>query len=369
MGGLDLRFRPDSLINLFPMVSSALRRLLLQFLVAAVVLLVPARLAAELAWSPQTGWRLEGGALSGLVGSESRNALELMNKARTLEESGSRGRAISRYKKVQKNYHNSIYAPEALYRMARLYLARKQYPKAFESFQQLISRYPNTPRFNEAIGEEYRIASALLDGARPYYWGFIPGFRRREMALGFFEIVINNAPYSDYAPLAMMNVGRGHQKMKNTEEAIDALDRMINAYPQSLLAPDAYLQLAKTHASLVEGPYYDQTSTKDASTYFEDFIILFPSDPNVSAAAKGLSEMKTMLAESKIKMADFYFRKRDNYTAARVFYNEAITAFPDSPVAERAKKRLAEVEVAMAKAQAKAMPGGAPARKKWFGLF
>ena len=85
-GGLDLRVRPDSLINLFPMVSSALRRLLSNFLVAAVVLLLPVRLAADLVWSPQTGWRLEGGALSGLTGTESRNALELMNKARTAEE-------------------------------------------------------------------------------------------------------------------------------------------------------------------------------------------------------------------------------------------------------------------------------------------
>jgi outer membrane protein assembly factor BamD len=86
-------------------------------------------------------------------------------------------------------------------------------------------------------------------------------------------------------------------------------------------------------------------------------------------AAKGLSDMKTMLAQSKIKIADFYFYKRDNYTAARVFYNEAITSYPDSPVAEKAKKRLAEVEVAMAKAQGKTVPGAEPAKKKRFWLF
>ena len=40
--------------------------------------------------------------------------------------------------------------------------------------------------------------------------------------------------------------------------------------------------------------------------------------------------MKKTLAESKVKMADFYFYKRDNYPAARVFYNEAITSYPDS---------------------------------------
>jgi len=46
--------------------------------------------------------------------------------------------------------------------------------------------------------------------------------------------------------------------------------------------------------------------------------------------------MKQVLAESKINIGDFYFHKRRNFTAARVFYNEAITSYPDSSVAARA---------------------------------
>ena len=88
------------------------------------------------------------------------------------------------------------------------------------------------------------------------------------------------------------------------------------------------MKLAQTHASLVDGPYYDQGATKEAITYFTDFMLLFPSDTNIAAAEKGLDGMKTMLAESKMRMADFYFYKRSNFKAARVFYNEAITAYP-----------------------------------------
>jgi outer membrane protein assembly factor BamD len=81
--------------------------------------------------------------------------------------------------------------------------------------------------------------------------------------------------------------------------------------------------------------------------------------------------MRTVLAESKIKMADFYFYKRDNYTAARVFYNEAITVYPDSPVAQLAKSRLAAVE---AKAAGRKPPTddtapATPAKKKRFFFF
>jgi outer membrane protein assembly factor BamD len=141
-----------------------------------------------------------------------------------------------------------------------------------------------------------------------------------------------------------MNVARGHNKLGNVPEAADALDRMINNYSQTLLAPDAYLKLAQTHASLVDGPYYDQGATKEAITYYTDFMLLFPTDMNIADAEKGLDAMKTMLAESKMKMADFYFYKRNNFRAARVFYNEAITAYPESAISQKAKGRLAEME-------------------------
>ncbi|MBC7369588.1 MAG: outer membrane protein assembly factor BamD [Undibacterium sp.] len=342
-----------------------LRRLpVLALTLAAVFFALPARLAADLVWTPATGWRVDGGALSGLLGTEGRNALDLMNKARESEEKGSVGSALSSYGKVSKKYPNSIYAPEALYRSAKLRLGRREYFKAFESYQGVVGRYPNSKRFSEIIGEQYRIASALLDGARNRTWGWLPGFRNREKGIEYFEYILLNAPYSDYAPLALMNIARGHQKLRQPEEAIDALDRMINTYPQSLLAPDAYLKLAQSHANLVEGAYYDQASTKEAVTYFEDFMILFPSDPNVASAARGLDGMKAMLAESKMKIGDFYFYKRSNFKAAKVFYNEAITAYPDSEVAKRAKVRLVSVE---ASAEGKPLP--ADAKKKRFWLF
>jgi outer membrane protein assembly factor BamD len=334
-------------------------------LLFALPCLLPTAARADLVWSPQTGWRVEGGALSGLAGAEGRNALDQMNKARAAEEAGSTRSAIRTYQAVAKRYPNAIYAPEALYRSARLRLARKDYTKAFEDFQQVLGRYPNTRRFNEIIGEQYRIASALLDGARGrMFFGMLPGFKQRDKAIEYFETILVNAPYSDYAPLALMNVARGHQRLGNIEDAIDALDRMINNYSQTLLAPDAYLKLAQTHASLVDGPYYDQGSTKEAITYFTDFMLLFPSDTNIASAEKGLDGMKTMLAESKMRMADFYFYKRSNYKAARVFYNEAITAYPESAIAARAKSRLVEVEAKAASQPEPVKTPGEPAPKK-----
>lgn len=304
-------------------------------------------LSAALRWTAESGWTVEGGALAGLAGQDVQRATELMNNARAAEERGNKGTALSGYKKVAKRFPNSVFAPEALYRQGKIFLSRRQYYKAFTSFQNVMSLYPNNERFGEVLATQFRLAEDLMNGARNHHWGWLPSFRSRERSITYFEWVVANAPYSDYAPLALMNIARTHQRLNNTPYAIDALDRLINNYSQSLLAPDAYLALAQTHASLVDGPAYDQQSTREAITYFEDFMILFPDDPGLSEAQHGLDQMRTVFAESKMILADYQLRYNQNYQGARVFYNEAITGFPDSEVAERARGQLEVIEQRM----------------------
>jgi outer membrane protein assembly factor BamD len=344
-----------------PMPLSSLLKRSALLLAAVSLFFLPARLAAELVWTPEGGWKVEGGLTSGLSGEDSRNALSLMNKARSAEERKSYGTALRTYKKITRRYPNSLYAPDAFYHSGYIRLARHQYLKAFQAFQEVVSRYPNTTKFNQVVGEQYRIACALLDGARNHSWTLLPGFRNREASIGLFEIVVHNAPYSEFAPLSLMSIARAHQILGNPELSIDALDRMINTYSKSLLTPDAYLRSAQAYGSLVEGPYYDQTSTKEAITYFEDFVILFPGDPNITAAEKGLAQMKQVLAESKMKIGDYYLKYRKNYKAAKVFYNEAITNYPDSPVAGRARTQLVKVEAMLADQEKAAAAVGTPA--------
>ena len=342
--------------------------------VVAALLLPPARLAADLIWTPQGGWRVEGGALGGLDTEEGRNALDFMNKGRIAEEAGHDRSALKLYNNISRKYPNSIFAAEALYRTGVIYQKRQQYYKAFDNFQALVTRYPNSEKFNQVIGEQYRIASQLFEGKRNRIFSWFPGFKNREKAITYFEIIVHTAPFSDYAPLALMNAARGYHQINETEAAIDTLDRMINTYPRSVLTPDAYLKIAQTHASLVDGPAYDQASTKEAITYYEDYMILFPGDAGMASAEKGLTEMKTVLAQSKLTIADYYYKYRRNYKAAKVFYNETITVYPDSALAAQARTKLVDVEAKLgqqadAAAKAPAPKPAEPKQKKRFLFF
>ena len=358
----------------------SMRRFISALLLAVLTAsLAPApRLAADLVWHPGTGWRVDGGVLSLLSTEDGRNALETMNKARDAEEAGNLSSALKGYARVAKRYGSSVYASEALYRTGLILQKRHQYYKAFASYQSLLTLYPNSDKFNQVVAEQYRIASDLLAGKRSYFWGgMIPGFKNKEKAIQYMEQIVANAPYSDYAPLSLMNAATGYRQIREKEEAIDALDRMINNYPKSVLTPDAYLKIAETHASLVDGPYYDQAATKEAITYFEDYLILFPGDSGAATAEKGLAKMKTVLAQSKMILADYNFKYRKNYQAAKIFYNEAITTYPDSAVATAARAKLTKVEALLAAqpTPGTATPAATPAapapepKKKRFWLF
>ncbi len=326
-------------------------------------------LRADLVWDAKNGWRAEGGVLAPYFASpEGTSAKALMDGARRAEVAGSPGSALSAYKTVIKKFSSSVFAPEALYRSSGIYEQRRQYTKAFRNLQRIVAEHPNYPRFKEVLGAQYRIATAQAEGKRPRYFGVIPGFKQRDKGIENYETLVANAPYSEYAPLALMNVARVQNTLGERDGSIDALDRMINNYPENFLTPDAYLKLAKSHAEITQGPAYDQASTQQALTYYQDYLILYPGEADATLATQGFTDARSMLAESKMTMGDFYFYKRDNRPAARVFYNEAITIHPDSPVAERARKLLARIDAIDAgQAPAPGAPRTAPKAKRfWF---
>lgn len=254
------------------------------------------------------------------------------------------GSAQRTFKKVVKKYPTTRAAGEAQYMRGRAMMAKGQWVKAFKFLQEAIDNYPKFEDFDLVIGAQFECATALMEGSRGKIFGILPGFRQYGESIEQFEQVVANAPYGDYAPLALMNIAFVAEKRHEYELAIDALDRLINYYPQSMLAPDAYYNLAQTYAGLVQNEEYDQGSTRQAISYYEDFLVLFPDSSSVGEVEANLRKMENLLASSRLTLGDFYYIYRNNNTAALVFYNEAITIAPDSDAAAEARARINDID-------------------------
>jgi outer membrane protein assembly factor BamD len=271
-------------------------------------------------------------------------AAALVSKAKTELQDGKTGKANRRLKKVIKRYETTTAAGEARYLRGKILMTKGKWKKAFYTLQEIVTDSPDFEEFNQVLGAQFECATALMEGARGRILWVIPGFLQYSEAIRQFEQIVSNGPYSDYAPLGLMNIAFIAEEQEDPDLAIDALDRLINYYPQSMLAPDAYFSMAETYSSLVKGPEYDQGSTRQAISYYEDFLILFSKSNYIGDVEANLSAMQNLLAESRLKLGDFYYYYRSNNTAALVFYNEAITIAPDSESADEARARIKDVE-------------------------
>jgi len=272
------------------------------------------------------------------------DATAMLETGKAKLEAGSTGSANRTFKKIIKKYPTAKATADARFLRGQIYMTKGRWVKAFENFQEVITKHPNYENFNQVIGAQFECATALMEGARGRILWIIPGFKQYDEAVKEFEQIVRNAPYNDYAPLALMNIAIVSEMEEKPEDAIDALDRLINYYPQSMLAPDAYYNMAETYSNLVKGAEYDQGSTRQAISYYEDFLILFPQSSYLGEVESNLESMEDLLARSRLNLGDFFYNYRSNNTAALVFYNETITIAPESEAAEEARLRIEDIE-------------------------
>ena len=267
-------------------------------------------------------------------------ANELFQQAVEYQDAGRKGKASDIYEEIVKEYPNSAVSPKALFNWAKIYESEHRFKKAFYMFQNIILLYPEYEGFDDVIGAQYGIATRIMEGERERIWGVIPMLRYYTRSIQFFQVVARNAPYSDYAPLSLMNIALVSRDLGKEIVAIDALDQLINFYPNHELTPEAYFLLAEVFADLIEGANYDQGSTREAISYYEDFLILFPDSELVPQAEEGLKKVNEIYAQSKYLMGEYYRKYLHNDTAALALYNETITVAPKTETAQLARERI-----------------------------
>jgi outer membrane protein assembly factor BamD len=263
--------------------------------------------------------------------------LELGQEA---EARGDMGDALHLYKYLARHHCQDREAPFALERMGEIYLQRHRFQSAFCQFQKILEKYPNYDHYGRVVDREFETAERMMVGQRNYFLGVVPGFKNREGAIDFFKKIVEQAPYGERAPQALMNIARLGIRLHEPVVTIDALEKIIDGYPHSSLAPDALLLLAQVHRNRVHGPDYDQQATGEAVNCYQQFLVLFPNSPRKNEAETGLQEARELLAASYLHLGDFYYNVRQNSEAASPYYRETLALAAGSEVGNLAHGRL-----------------------------
>ena len=265
----------------------------------------------------------------------------------------------------------TLIGPESIYRAAMIREKQGDWKKSFDHLQLIAKAYVRYD-FERVASSLMRIAEQIATEDLPKKWGVVPRLRSGSEDRERFNQIVELSRGPKFAPRALLVLAEISLKDDKIDEAVDALERLVNYYPDHYHCEKAYFMLGEIHQGFVSGPSYDQGSTLQALNYYEDYLILFEQSPPRGAnesqeqfelrikesserkelARKGRQAMRESLAQSKLEVGKYveqygkYFLVRwqelGNQPALQ-FYNQAITTAPESDAAREAEKSVAKL--------------------------
>jgi outer membrane protein assembly factor BamD len=301
---------------------------------------------ATLTWRPGEGWSDDSGG--DVSASSSRDQLELAHK---LEAQGERDNALKAYKALLRRWPLSFFAPEAQYRLGKILEDEADFYNAFQAFQKMVTKYPSSEYFEQALNEQYRIANLYLAGEPQRIWK-IPVGPSMDKTVDMYERIIKNAPYGTYAPQCQFNIGLARENQRKFTDAVDAYQKVLDNYPSSPVASNAQYQIGYAWMRSTISGDYDLGATKKAVDAFQDYLVRYPTSDKAEQAQENIQKLGQKQTQGAFEVAKFYETQHES-RAAFIYYNEVLREDPNSAQAQVAKKRIQELRPIV-----EALPGG-----------
>jgi outer membrane protein assembly factor BamD len=314
------------------------RKLVFLVVVGAFVALLPFRSPAPLIYSPGEGWFYEKfGISSKWQRDRAKDQLDVAEQAFTNRDFNVTLQASHRVLKV---WPLSDYAPRAQYLIGRCLETSGRDEAAFNAYQNIIEKYPNSKNFQEVLARQYEIANRFLGGEWFRLWGYLPFYSSMDDTAKLYDKIVSNGPYSEVAPHAQLQIGAAREKQKDYDDAVKAYETAADRYSgQPQIAADALYREGVAYQKQAATAEYDQGTAAKAIAAYTDFSALFPDDKRVPDAQKAIVTLKAEQVRGNFAIAQFY-EKSKQWTGARVYYNEVLQLDPNSPYTAQAKQRL-----------------------------
>lgn len=267
---------------------------------------------------------------------------------RTLFEEGSRAYAKASYrsaagtfKKLVKKYPESEHRPEAMWLRGEALLGLKDYYKAFEQYEELLTQYAGSPHYREALVRQIEIAEVYFGPTRRKVLG-VPLLSGDTEAVEILRKVYEHQPTGDLADDVVLRIADHYWSKQEWASAEDYYDKYCREYPNGPASRQAELKRARCALERCRGPRYDTTCLRLAQDRLEQFQAKFPDLAAQEKVPEMLIEIRAIQAESLYRVADWYHRTGQPVAAAH--YLERLQAdYGDTPWSAKAADLLARM--------------------------
>ncbi len=139
--------------------------------------------------------------------------------------------------------------------------------------------------------------------------------KKMEKAAERYMMVRTYYPGDQLARKALLALGDLYYDNKEYELALANYHEFRMLYPTDVEAGYSLYRMGLCFFSQMQDHDRDQTQTRQAIKFLEDFIRSYPNSPYITDAENKLNESRRRLALKEIYVAKFYMHKRE-YTAA-----------------------------------------------------
>lgn len=256
------------------------------------------------------------------------------------QSASSVGKSNDIYDQILKKYPFTNTAAEAAYGKALNMRQNASIKEAFNAFQVLVNNYRQSPRFSDAVQQQYEIAEEAKGGKKVRSVILVPMKLGPNEVIGLYKQVISNAPFGKFAPLSQFSIAEIHQDQGEKAEAIAAYQAVVDNYPSSKEAAEAQFRIGAI-SNIAAKKTEDSSNLIASRDALKTYVTTNPSGDRASEAQNLLNQIDVDEANRSLIIGKFY-EKSGKPKAAAIYYNEALK-YGTPEVSEEARARLAEV--------------------------
>jgi len=230
----------------------------------------------------------------------------------------------------------------ALYQKAFCYGAEDSFGKKISTLKTLISNYPNSSLYDDALFEIANTSLILSD---------------QRGAIVYFDKLVSERPTSSLAKKALIKMGFVYYNNKQYDRAISTLKKVVNKYPASLEAKEAmntlqnvYMDIGKVDEYFAYAKSLDfiqvSTSEEDSLTFTTGENYYMSDD--CSNAINSLKNYLVKFPNGGFVLTSYYYLsncfEKQNMKDQALEYYKKIIEFPDNQYTDEALIKAARIE-------------------------
>jgi TolA-binding protein len=262
--------------------------------------------------------------------------------------------AAKKYKEAGKNWRNSYLEQDSLYMEGRSYFFAEDYPKAEDAFTRLVKEYPRTKYLDSTQKHRFEVAQYWVqynqvapasfynlnwsDNKRPI--NDTGGHGRRVL-----EKMRLDDPTGVLADDVTMALANEAFQRGDFETAAETYEDLRLTYPDSKHQFEAHFLELRSLIEIYQGPEYSSEPMDRAEKLIKQINRQFArqADEQREYLSQAYAEVRYKQGERRWMQAE-YRRKRGENKSARMYLQEILDGYEDTPFGEQAKERLAELE-------------------------